>query len=732
MVIDFILEQIQRKRYHKDMRGNWRVLLFAAFIVAGVIMPLLLPSRGSAAINQQINFQGKLTNPDGTNVTDGTYSIRFRIYTSTAPTDATNPCTANSCQWEETQGSVSVADGIFQVALGSGTALPGNVDFNSSALHLGIKVGSDPEMSPRVQFTAAPYAFNSSMLGGIGSMGYVQLGQNASAQTDGSTNSAIFINKTSTGNQLQLQASGVDVFTVTNAGNLTFGQNAAKTISVAQTASNAAGRDLTVVAGQGGAGASANAGGVLVLQGGAGGGTNGAGGNITLAGGAGTGTGTTGTVVVKNPANSATAFVVQDASSNQLFGVDTSGDQVMVGTASNGSSFATRLSAGNQVTVTANAAPTVDMVNISNTGQAVTTAGVSGLQINYIGGAAAVESSAARVDLTPGTTSGGTWNGFRVVANTTGAVSGVNEYGINLDGPTSPGVGNEVAVSIDANWDAGLQIGSKTSDPAAPATDNIYVYARRVAGRSLLRQKGANGVSFAYQPALFEQAISMVTPTATAEGVSGIGSNAWTVLAGGAGAAPTSTQAQGYTADFPTSNTSGNASYVGQTTAQWFRGNTSGSNGFFYVARLYYPDANYGAGATGSRIWTGLTSAALGTTMTNSDNPAGNFAGFQYSTNRGDVNWQFMTKDNTTQNVINTTMAFTVNKLYDFYVYTAPQGATVFWRIDNLTDGTTQEGSTTNNLPTSTVALRAVSQLQTLTTTSRDFRLAKMYVESDR
>ncbi|MFZ1249605.1 MAG: hypothetical protein WAQ24_04790 [Candidatus Saccharimonadales bacterium] len=119
-----------------------------------------------AAINPQINFQGKLTNPDGTNVTNGTYSIVFSMY---------SVATGGAAIWTETQSSVSVTDGIFQVALGSVTALPGSVDFNSGSIFLGVKVGADAEMTPRVQFTSAPYAFNSDKLGGIASTGFVQL-----------------------------------------------------------------------------------------------------------------------------------------------------------------------------------------------------------------------------------------------------------------------------------------------------------------------------------------------------------------------------------------------------------------------------------------------------------------------------------------------------------------------------------------------------------------------------
>lgn len=206
------------------MRGHKRLLPVIALGVGLVLLlpiVLILTAPVQAAINSQINFQGKLTNSDGTNVTDGTYSIRFRIYNHPS-NDAANACAANSCLWEETQGSVSVTDGIFQVALGSGTALPGSVDFNTSGLYLGVKVASDAEMTPRIQFTAAPYAFNSSALSGIASTGFVQLGQSASAQTDSSTNSGIFINKTgASGNILELQKSASSVFTIGNTGNIT-------------------------------------------------------------------------------------------------------------------------------------------------------------------------------------------------------------------------------------------------------------------------------------------------------------------------------------------------------------------------------------------------------------------------------------------------------------------------------------------------------------------------------
>jgi hypothetical protein len=200
------------------MRGKYTgvMVLFAAFLMLCGFF-FLKPAQTDAAINPQMSFQGKLTNPDGTNVTDGTYSIRFRIYND--PTaDAANTCSANSCKWEETQASVSVSSGNFQVMLGSVTTLPGSVDFNTSALYIGVKVGSDAEMTPRIQLAAAPYAFNADEVDGLDATNLVQLAQGV--QTDSSTtNASIFVNKTgTTADILNLQRGGADVLLVKNDG----------------------------------------------------------------------------------------------------------------------------------------------------------------------------------------------------------------------------------------------------------------------------------------------------------------------------------------------------------------------------------------------------------------------------------------------------------------------------------------------------------------------------------
>ncbi len=116
------------------------------------------PTHAAFGINRFINFQGKLVNnPSATNVSNTSYTVVFTIYD--------NP-SGGTALWTETQ-TVTTADGIFRVALGSVNPIPSNFNFNWSNLYLGIKVNSDAEMTPRVQLAAVPYAFNAQQVAGL-------------------------------------------------------------------------------------------------------------------------------------------------------------------------------------------------------------------------------------------------------------------------------------------------------------------------------------------------------------------------------------------------------------------------------------------------------------------------------------------------------------------------------------------------------------------------------------
>ena len=120
----------------------------------------------AAGINKQVNFQGKVVNADGTNVTNGSYNFLFCIYTTGSPATACTAGALGSALWKESK-SITVTDGIFQTNLGdTDTTLGSVVDFNTDNIYLGMNFNSNGQMTPLVQFTASPYAFNSDNLDG--------------------------------------------------------------------------------------------------------------------------------------------------------------------------------------------------------------------------------------------------------------------------------------------------------------------------------------------------------------------------------------------------------------------------------------------------------------------------------------------------------------------------------------------------------------------------------------
>ncbi len=112
---------------------------------------LTLGSMLYAAVPQLINFQGILRDGSGNPVANGSYSVVFTIYD--APSGGTN-------LWSETQ-SVNTTSGLFTVLLGSVTPVPATA-FDNPGRWLGIKVGADPEMTPRQRLSSVGYSYNSS------------------------------------------------------------------------------------------------------------------------------------------------------------------------------------------------------------------------------------------------------------------------------------------------------------------------------------------------------------------------------------------------------------------------------------------------------------------------------------------------------------------------------------------------------------------------------------------
>ena len=117
-------------------------------LLVTLIIVVFLASLCLAGIPKLINYQGMLTQSDGTTpVTNGNYPILFGIY---------NTSSGGSALWSHTY-NVSVTHGLFNVILGDSGA-PINLPFDTT-YWLGIKVGADLELSPRIRLTSVGYAY---------------------------------------------------------------------------------------------------------------------------------------------------------------------------------------------------------------------------------------------------------------------------------------------------------------------------------------------------------------------------------------------------------------------------------------------------------------------------------------------------------------------------------------------------------------------------------------------
>jgi len=115
------------------------------FIIVQLLLCWVVTSTTFAQDSLLVSYQGILSDNSSNPIT-GTHSITFSIYDG-----------AGVSKWSETNPTVQVFNGLFNVILGSHSALPDSV-FTGDDRYLGIAVGADPEISPRTLFTSAPGA----------------------------------------------------------------------------------------------------------------------------------------------------------------------------------------------------------------------------------------------------------------------------------------------------------------------------------------------------------------------------------------------------------------------------------------------------------------------------------------------------------------------------------------------------------------------------------------------
>ncbi len=118
-----------------------------------------------AAVPPLINYQGKLSSASG-GLVNGTVEMVFSIYSDPS---------GGGPLWAESQVAVVVENGVFNVLLGTITPIPDAV-FNGDVRYLGLKIDSDPEMTPRRPMVSVAYAIRAGAVDGGGGGGWVDDG----------------------------------------------------------------------------------------------------------------------------------------------------------------------------------------------------------------------------------------------------------------------------------------------------------------------------------------------------------------------------------------------------------------------------------------------------------------------------------------------------------------------------------------------------------------------------
>jgi len=203
-------------------------------IALAVILLLTAFGVSRASFNEQINFQGKLTDNSNLTVADGDYHMEFKLYAASS---------GGVALWTETAtggNTISVTSGLFSHLLGSISSLS-DVDFNQ-ILWLGVTIGGseqdpdwDEEMTPRKKLGAVPAAFEAKRLGGKLESAFATLAEdetitgawdfnNILSVSTSTASTTLTVTQSGAGNIIDLQNSTGSVFLINNGGKITTGE----------------------------------------------------------------------------------------------------------------------------------------------------------------------------------------------------------------------------------------------------------------------------------------------------------------------------------------------------------------------------------------------------------------------------------------------------------------------------------------------------------------------------
>lgn len=288
---------------------------------------------------------------------------------------------------------------------------------------------------------------------------------------------------------------------------------------------------------------------------------------------------------------------------------------------------------------------------------------------------------------------------------------------------------NELATTFPAVGSAAI---------AAASTDTLKVFARKVSGRMTPKYVGPSGVDQFFQDKISTNQSAFYLPNnGTTVGLNlGLG---WST---------------GGTVSHPTPSSTAPAIYSQQRRTRWanvvtttnqtlglhtvtamktfWRGNAAGLGGFNFHARFaigLWPAATV-------RLFVGLSDQ--NTSPVASDTLAGNCCGLWHDTTEAASVLNFVTRNGTTATKAAITLAanLAAGQCFDFYMWSAPNGSAIFYRLNELNTGTTLvDTSTTTTIPLNTAFMGPTLQMSNGTAntvvTTTAFELMSFSCQSD-
>ena len=319
----------------------------------------------------------------------------------------------------------------------------------------------------------------------------------------------------------------------------------------------------------------------------------------------------------------------------------------------------------------------------------------------------------------------------------------------NDNGITSGNTGfqwiNSTNTLVLNNSNPGIQFTGITVEPNIPDTGNIRLYGKSVGGRMMMKQKAPSGVDTSLQPFLGTNTVYLWTPnTAT----TGVGTGFGTVWPTNTGTIthPTVTNTNFMTTVKFMQHTNAATTRLQPlgllastaTLANVFRGDFPGRGGFYMYSRVAFPlVTRVGGGITFYNGLTSMTTAMVAVTLDAS--LTGDFCGFYQGVSDNANTMSFISRDNATTSKRTITLpgvGIAANTLYDFTVYSAPNGGQINYRMVEVSSNIViTDNFTTTNLPRNTIFMGAQVQMSNgtgnVTVTTEAMGLNKMYLECD-